>query len=385
MKQDVLFSFSIFPKGFLPSDYSHIIMERIPSSGAYVHKGDNLVRFTICRWIEGRMFLNEEPISEYILTSDYEGYVYFEGGEYTWSVKKEGTFLLSIYTTLDEIIVSHYGTTYSIQENEFSLEKEIVFSRIAGQPSFGSQKGFRIGVSMSLLFSVKNNQPVLIVYFNKKDLSITKRDTIVFKFEDNSLLALPVTNAAAKTNDFYFTHSVVLPLTNKDISTFAEKGWEKIKIEHINDDAPCIIRNRYDHYGSKYSFPLSALLFKLYAGIFQQALNELNIGNSECIKPINDKLEEAGFKDEPCYVYLMEDTSNGYHKIGISNHPEYRERTLQSEKPTIEKVCAKQFPSRQIATAIESALHTSFAAKRVRGEWFNLSPSDVAQIIETLR
>ena len=81
----------------------------------------------------------------------------------------------------------------------------------------------------------------------------------------------------------------------------------------------------------------------------------------------------------------MIDTANGYHKIGISNHPEYREGTLQSEKPTIELVCAKRYPSRVIASAIESALHTAFGEKRLRGEWFNLNEKEVNDIKLTLQ
>ena len=86
-----------------------------------------------------------------------------------------------------------------------------------------------------------------------------------------------------------------------------------------------------------------------------------------------------------CYVYLMKDISNGYYKIGISNTPEYRERTLQSEKPTIEMLACKKFPTRKIAEAIESALHTAYSKQRLRGEWFNLNEADVAAIIETLK
>jgi hypothetical protein len=71
-------------------------------------------------------------------------------------------------------------------------------------------------------------------------------------------------------------------------------------------------------------------------------------------------------------------------KIGISNRPEYRERTLQSEKPTIELLCAKQYPSRTIAEAIEGALHKAFGEKRLRGEWFNLSDQDVIDLKITL-
>ena len=80
----------------------------------------------------------------------------------------------------------------------------------------------------------------------------------------------------------------------------------------------------------------------------------------------------------------MVDTTNDFHKIGISNNPRYREHTLQSDKPTIELLCCKEFPTRKIAESIETALHNAFSEKRIRGEWFNLSKDDVASIKETL-
>ena len=86
-----------------------------------------------------------------------------------------------------------------------------------------------------------------------------------------------------------------------------------------------------------------------------------------------------------CYVYLMKDVSNNYYKIGISKTPEYRERTLQSEKPTIEMICNKKLPARKIAEAFEKALHTAFAEKRIRGEWFKLDDNDVMLLIETFK
>lgn len=172
----------------------------------------------------------------------------------------------------------------------------------------------------------------------------------------------------------------IIPICNNNIATFADKGWTLVKIEHSNGDAPHLLKNEYR---SDYCFPFSSLLFKQYTKQYLLALDELGIVAEENAPSTVEKTRED--TEEACFVYLMVDTSNGFHKIGISNHPEYRERTLQSEKPTIEKICAKKYPSRQIATAIESALHATFAAKRIRGEWFNLSSSDVSQVIETLR
>ena len=81
----------------------------------------------------------------------------------------------------------------------------------------------------------------------------------------------------------------------------------------------------------------------------------------------------------------MQDMATCFFQIGISNHPKYREHTLQSEKPTIELICAKQYPSRAIAEAIESALHKAYTEKRLRGEWFILDSKDICDIVLTLK
>ena len=123
--------------------------------------------------------------------------------------------------------------------------------------------------------------------------------------------------------------------------------------------------------------------------IFQDFIQDFNKTVKENIS--EDKQKEADKTDSKnivkgcCFVYLMIDTTNNFYKIGISNHPKYREHTLQSDKPTIELICAKKYPSRTIAEAIESALHRSYASKRIRGEWFNLDASDIEDIKQTLK
>lgn len=76
-------------------------------------------------------------------------------------------------------------------------------------------------------------------------------------------------------------------------------------------------------------------------------------------------------------VYVMIDKNTGYYKIGRSVRPEYREKTLQSEKPTIEMLF---YHDAQVKD--EKDLHDKFEAKRIRGEWFDLSGSDLAYIRE---
>jgi len=86
-----------------------------------------------------------------------------------------------------------------------------------------------------------------------------------------------------------------------------------------------------------------------------------------------------------CSVYLMIDQNTRFHKIGISNSPQHREKTLQSEKPTIELLASKRFPARKIAESFEKALHVAYKEKRIRGEWFDLDDVEVNQIIEALQ
>lgn len=75
------------------------------------------------------------------------------------------------------------------------------------------------------------------------------------------------------------------------------------------------------------------------------------------------------------FVYIMYNRRNNYYKIGHSTDPVYREKTLQAEEPEI-ILLNKWFAS----PATEAALHQKFKYKRIRGEWFNLSPEDLSEI-----
>lgn len=119
-------------------------------------------------------------------------------------------------------------------------------------------------------------------------------------------------------------------------------------------------------------------LFKKYAKQYAEAIKK-------CDPSIRMDMDGGELPAESaCSVYLMHDTTNGFYKIGISNNPEYRERTLQSEKPTIELIVAKEFPVRAIAEAFEAALHKTYASKRIRGEWFDLTGRDVVDLKKAL-
>jgi hypothetical protein len=74
-------------------------------------------------------------------------------------------------------------------------------------------------------------------------------------------------------------------------------------------------------------------------------------------------------------IYVMIDKNTGYYKIGRSVNPKIRERTLQSEKPTIEMIFSYLGLSSD-----EKELHEMFFEKRIRGEWFDLNGTDIQKI-----
>ena len=74
------------------------------------------------------------------------------------------------------------------------------------------------------------------------------------------------------------------------------------------------------------------------------------------------------------FVYVME--WEGKAKIGISRDPSKRLRQLQMANPgKITLVGSRGFSSKLSATAIERAIHRKFDARRLLGEWFDVSPA----------
>ena len=75
-------------------------------------------------------------------------------------------------------------------------------------------------------------------------------------------------------------------------------------------------------------------------------------------------------------LYLMKDEHLGKYKIGVSNNPEHRERTLSAQKPSIKLV--GQWKG---LASNEKLWHQHFKEQRVRGEWFNLTKAQVRFLV----
>lgn len=77
----------------------------------------------------------------------------------------------------------------------------------------------------------------------------------------------------------------------------------------------------------------------------------------------------------PTFLYLMRNERNRFVKIGVSNNPAYRERTLQAEEPEITLLFKLE-----TYAFVEEWLHYVFREKRVRGEWFELDDAEIARV-----
>lgn len=86
-----------------------------------------------------------------------------------------------------------------------------------------------------------------------------------------------------------------------------------------------------------------------------------NLNNSKLIKSVTKHKEKLKQR-----TYIIKDDNTGFYKIGKSIKPREREKTLQSEKPTIKMI-------KEFKTDIESKLHKKYSKHRIRGEWFDLN------------
>lgn len=82
---------------------------------------------------------------------------------------------------------------------------------------------------------------------------------------------------------------------------------------------------------------------------------------------------------KPLMLYIMFNSRNGLYKIGYSNDPTKREKTLQSQEPEVELLGAWHGGKK-----LEYELHKQYASKRVRGEWFNLTQEEANSLVQVL-
>lgn len=139
------------------------------------------------------------------------------------------------------------------------------------------------------------------------------------------------------------------------------------------------------------SIPNSAYL-KRYAAAIEQTLelsksdideinDQIEAERLSAIAKLKQPREKTRRHNQAQFAYIMINKRNGYYKIGISQKPSYRERTLQSQEPEIELIYVS---SGNYGWEEEMMVHAHFREKRMRGEWFNLTIADVEKAKEML-
>lgn len=304
---------------------------------------------------------------------------------------KQKELLYLIYKDENVRFKNRYSNEIEILIDEFTNAKTIKWDVVGGfKYPFNSDTPNPIGGIISdssngesLIFSFQNHSSKDYIVFNffSKEYKLMIDDQVDFLFDDNELVSFKISEKSYKvTSNWKQLFETKVPITQDELNSFKTKNLSKWRID-LKTSNQVIQGLANNEWYSNDNF------HKVLQNLVSEYLEAVNL-HIENYSPLLNKLEsenETVKKNEECYVYLMIDTTNNFHKIGISNSPEYREKTLQSDKPTVELICAKKFPSRKIAESIEKALHSTFADKRLRGEWFELNDAEIDEIKGTLK
>ena len=90
------------------------------------------------------------------------------------------------------------------------------------------------------------------------------------------------------------------------------------------------------------------------------------------------KIKFNNTKNYKQVAYIIKDQALGLYKIGKSKNPKSREKTLQAEKPTLKII-------KIFKTDCENLLHKQYKDYNVRGEWFELSKTQLKYICQTYK
>ena len=230
-----------------------------------------------------------------------------------------------------------------------------------------------LGKNLIFAFEHADKKDFIAFYFFKRELYLKPKDTVRFEFNDGKFIEFVIIRksepADTSWSGLYSNDAVI---TEEEIECF--KNLNMISWGILDGSRKTKLSSKTKN-------------FYWYTG--EQIFNVIKNLASEYIQILKYELPEHEFlkmgekgndKRDGCHVYLMIDTTNDFYKIGISNKPQYREKTLQSQKPTVELICSKEYPKRLMAETIESSLHKLYDSKRIRGEWFELSNQDVSDI-----
>lgn len=328
---------------------------------------------------------NNETINHY---SERDGFIDVDDFLFSFSSElKQFDVLYKIYSSNIERTDKKFKNEPQIIINDFTKSKIIKWRRVAGNLLVRGIKSYSAQGEEELLFSFMNENGLDYIIFNflSKHFVLSMGDKICFLFEEKGIVEFVIQENSYKISDSssgkVFENKVLI--TDNELLIFEKDRFIKWRV--------CFSNQRRELIGGDRSIKPYAEKSNLVLVINKLAKEHRELVRLEIegYVPVLNREDIKAEKDisrdgEECYVYLMVDITNNNYKIGISNRPEWRERTLQSEKPTIELVATKKFVKRKIASSIEKALHQAYSNKRIRGEWFQLDEVEVEEIKSTL-
>lgn len=309
--------------------------------------------------------------------------------------------LYRIYKTENDLIYDEFESELDFVHDEFTGLGQTYWKRFAGinVTKYKGDAYFEMdnedGHKIYMFPQYKDNKIVLVLGSNSKDFRISLGDQLILLFQVplvNKLINNEKESSTFILSSEYFMlyhdlFDVAYSAEIEPMDLFRLANMKCIKWRLIPRTSNRTILEGVNE-STWTANNISGEVFRLACWEFRDCLYKNGV-ITDLIPSTNSKVNEESTSidtigSESCYVYLMVDITNGYYKIGMSKDPHYRESTLQSEKPSIELVCAKKFPNRQIASSIEAALHKTYGNKNIRGEWFSLSEQDVTMLKATL-
>lgn len=342
--------------------------------GSYVKKGDEIYSY------------KDSEYNELIHKAEKDGYIHVIDPSKIYTLKKN-ELLYYIRTQDNQRVIEKYKNIPKIIVDDFTQSKNIIWDSVSSKSKLAygiSSKSDDGLIDLLFTFNYLQNADKIIFHFNPKQIRPKQNDKISFLFESGELIEFNLISnpVIIKNRNDDKVLEYKSSITKSELEQFVNKNFKKWKIDLVNENREILggENGGIIDYESKENLKT---VIKRFGADYTATIIE-NISDYQPLENRESK-ESTENMDDACHVYLMHDTSNDYYKIGISNKPYYREKTLQSEKPTIELITSKKFPVRKIAESIEKSLHSVYENKRLRGEWFELDANDVKNIIESLK
>ena len=377
----------IYDKKMVPNEYGEnkvIISRWVKCDGDIVKKGELLLELEIRRKFDTSMHATVSALFDGLLEiikeeSDFIYPDYLIEGEKVFKIYKE-----PFEQKQQELKNKRFQNIPLIKIDKFSGSKEIRWEMVGGKP-----KNKRARTYDGFIFEDENNHIKLIFTLN----NIDNKDFIIFRY-----LTREYKLTVGSKILFYFSDGEIhtFEILTKPYLHSDDSNWGHIfetRVQITIDELECLKTKEFMDWQIEFPQPGKKITGVVPSSDIQFSINKLAIEYCELVgtelnnyQPLQNKgdlVSKTSKSDEECYVYLMVDSTNNYHKIGTSIKPLIREKTLLSEKPTIELLCSKRFPSRRIALSFEFALHQAYKEKRVRGEWFDLSNKDIQELKES--